>query len=515
MAQPNANNRPSPTALSEDEITDLSLGTPAERAQKNLDMWHKYKTSDVHRAYVHLERAWNLGVRDKDSCQNLVHLMQQENRMHDIQRVLQQAAYSAAEQDDKSLFIDYVHMYHRYTVGYGLQVQDPIINDLTEKLFAPLRPDFSVQNKNDKPHLVYLVPLPNDPKSTLPPIPFEFAKLQKDSEFKISIVMTLAEQDIQQHNPRLIPLIEDAKAQSVSVHFVDLKEEKDSLRQLEIIHDFLVDMNIDILFHMLQIYHDYLIAAMRPARHLIGYEFGHPEWYTSPFIDKVISSHRHLAMESHADNLPVYVGSTRTYAPSKTTLTPESIGVKNGKKIIISSGAKDRLHNDGFWKLVLAVMQSTNYEWVVMGIDNNEKKSLLQGAPADILDRIHCLGYRNDFSEILSLADVYVDTFPVGGGWGLIEAMALKIPCVTYRHNYNRIFNKHQNYFPMQDYADDPEFAIELDGHQMLNRINSFITDDNARTAQIKRQEAILKIVNTPERGIKDLNEALLKIAHS
>ena len=67
----------------------------------------------------------------------------------------------------------------------------------------------------------------------------------------------------------------------------------------------------------------------------------------------------------------------------------------------------------------------------------------------------------------------------------------------------------------MQDYADDPEFAIELDGHQMLNRINSFITDDNARTAQIKRQEAILKIVNTPERGIKDLNEALLKIAHS
>lgn len=515
MAQPNANNRPSPTALSEDEITDLSIGTPAERAQKNLDMWHKYKTSDVHRAYVHLERAWNLGTRDKDSCQNLVHLMQQENRMHDIQRVLQQAAYSAAEQGDKSLFIDYVHMYHRYTVGYGLQVQDPIINDLTEKLFAPLRPDISAHDKNEKPHLVYLVPLPHDPKSTLPPIPFEFTNFQKDSEFKISIVLSLSEQDVAKLNPRLLPLIDKAKERDISIHFVDISPETDKLAQIQKLTDYLTALNIDVLCCFLQLYNDYFTAAMRPARHVVGIEFGHPEWYSSPFIDGITAAHRHLAIEAHTQTLDVCIGVTRVYENTPSTLRSEDIGISSDKKIIISSGAKDRLHTPDFWKLVHAVIQSTNYEWVVMGVDNNEKTQLLQGASAEVLARVHCLGYRDDFSDVLSLADIYVDTFPVGGGYALIEAMALNIPCVTYKHDYNRIFNKHQNYFPMCDYIDDPEFAININGHEMLARINAFMNDDNARAAQIKRQDIVLKIMNTPERGIKELDEALIKIARS
>ena len=108
----------------------------------------------------------------------------------------------------------------------------------------------------------------------------------------------------------------------------------------------------------------------------------------------------------------------------------------------------------------------------------------------------HCLGYRNDFSEVLSLADLYVDTFPVGGGYALIEAMAMNIPCVTYKHNYNTIFKKHNNYFPMHEFAKDQDFAIDINGHAMLARINSFINDDKERDAQIERQNDLLEIIN-------------------
>lgn len=512
MSQAKLQNDLSETEIDRDELKDLSLGTVDERRQKNLDLWSKYRATDLKRAYVHLERAWNLGQRDLDTCKNLVHLMQQEGRMHDIQRVTQQAVYSAAQEKDLNLFIQFMNMYHRNAVGFGLQVQDPILNDLTDKLFSPLQPTFNNRDVDSSPHLAYLVPLAHDPKSTLPPLPFDFAKLQKDSQFTISIVLPLTKEQVERQNPRLMPMIEDVKALNVEIHYIDINLAERSFGQIEKLCNYLVEMDIDILCCLTQIYQDYFVAAMRPARHIIGIEFGHPEWYSSPFLDGITAAHTHLAMEAYTETLDVCIGSTKKFQATPTTLKLSDLGIGEDKKIILSSGAKDRLQNPDFWKLTQAIIQHTDYEWIIMGADENDKKIYLQGVAPDIASRIHCLGYRTDFSEVLALGDIYVDTFPVGGGYALIEAMAREIPCVTYKHNYNKIFRKHHNYFPMYDYVEDKDFAIEISGNEMLQRIVALMTDDSERKKQIKRQEDILKVMNTPERGIDDFNKALLKI---
>lgn len=59
---------------------------------------------------------------------------------------------------------------------------------------------------------------------------------------------------------------------------------------------------------------------------------------------------------------------------------------------------------------------------------------------AELAQRIHCLGNRTDVPRILKTLDLYINSFPLGGGCAIREAMAANLPVLTLRTRWDDQF---------------------------------------------------------------------------
>jgi glycosyltransferase involved in cell wall biosynthesis len=91
---------------------------------------------------------------------------------------------------------------------------------------------------------------------------------------------------------------------------------------------------------------------------------------------------------------------------------------------------------------VLGVLdRHANAVYLVLGIDEFPP-FFPELASGSARRRVLKLGWQSDYLNVLGIADVVVDTFPSGGGIVNLDAAALSIPVVSYRHDYFRRYDQ-------------------------------------------------------------------------
>ena len=130
-----------------------------------------------------------------------------------------------------------------------------------------------------------------------------------------------------------------------------------------------------------------------------------------------------------------------------------------------------------------------------------------------VRSRVRFLKWEPNYLKILAMADIVIDTFPSGGGFVLMDAMALGIPVVSFGNDYMKRFDQ-TDWSVGVEIISIPELIIErgdVDAFQLL--VSRLIADPayRRRTGEECR-ERIFQDRGHPERMVKRYENVYRKI---
>jgi glycosyltransferase involved in cell wall biosynthesis len=174
--------------------------------------------------------------------------------------------------------------------------------------------------------------------------------------------------------------------------------------------------------------------------------------------------------------------------PINTQLIDEKRNIKEylhldqNSKVIVSMGRESYYKDPIFWNLVnRMIKQIDNAVFVVFGCHYESFIGLVPEIYIKEKKIIFC-GFQSDATSYLSSCDIYLNTFPVGGGLTLIESYYAGLPLITYFEKINKqsltvedisfiipelYYHQSENLFPKPG---NPEALLELTKKLILDR---------------------------------------------
>lgn len=106
----------------------------------------------------------------------------------------------------------------------------------------------------------------------------------------------------------------------------------------------------------------------------------------------------------------------------------------SGKVIILSGGSYYKIYdkNDTFFKLSKAVLEACPNSIILFAGTGDQIQMTKKLAEYGLTDKFLLIGYRKDITEIFENADIYLNTFPIGGGLMTQYAAQKGIPVISY-----------------------------------------------------------------------------------
>ena len=395
-----------------------------------------------------------------------------------------------------------VQQLHLWLVQGAISPRDFFLDDYLNTYLPKFCAEdlISSQKKRDQNQIRigYLVPMSLDAKSTLPPIPGELGS-QHSKEFSVTLCIPYPRDVVEQTNPNLVKTLQSTyPADAIVYNTEEYEDEWDRVHSFaKLIHD----LNLDALITMLAIYADSLISYMRPAPKIYAIDAGHPHWYSHRFMDKVFSGHPQFQLEAQTDSIYVPLGFTaraREKAIAKPGQVLEKIEfAKKSHVTLFSSGSNDKFLFDDTWTMVNAILRETGANWLFLGPDPG---FVLGKIDRDFHDLVRTFPRSQNFDHFLKHTDLYVDTFPIGGGYSLLEAFEKGIACALYSHDFSKPFNKRNIYAPYSHISEDPSFASASNRDAFREHIIELANSKELRQKQVELQnEAAPKVLGSDQ----------------
>lgn len=489
---PGAEDAPLPARL---RARGLLEGQPLARAAACLQA----ARDEPEAAVAHLERAWTLGLRDPAILRLLCGAVESLPQAVRIAGHLRDRALEAAQSGTAGEFTQAVLEFQGFAIRHRLPVQEGWLEGAIRRRLPPAPPSPAPPGP---PLLVHVVPQPLDPTSTLPPLAVEIAALQRDPRLRSAVFIPAEEAACRAANPRLFALAAEA---GVALHPSRVQRGTPALARLLLWREELMALGASAVCFHFNALEDGLLAALRPAPLVVGWDHGHPEWYTSPFLDLAFGTHPHGAVEARCPVAFLPLGLTRRHDGVPGALSRSALGLPDGVPLLMTSGSPDKLRSPALRALLQRLLSvRPGLHLLILGDGEAPPPEGCEG-------RWHARGRRQDFAAVLALCDAYMDTVPVGGGLAIAEAMRQGVPCALMHHPMDRIFDKLSGFAAFSYLAADEAIAVRAgDLEALAARALAMLEDAAQRAAQLARQASLLGLITDPARQVARMEEAVL-----
>jgi len=206
----------------------------------------------------------------------------------------------------------------------------------------------------------------------------------------------------------------------------------------------------------------HLLCALKPAPFLVKDVMQQPELSCLP--DLTI----HHSVRTLIEDVGKCINLNSYYTPppvSNQQLKKSDFKIPINSILLASSGRSQKFVNKEFWKCIGSILSSChNVFYIAIGLskDNIDLGFLNK----DIRQRIILPGFCDNVVDILTISDIYIDTFPQGGGYSLAEAMFVGLPCVMFCADYLEPFGvSHLTY---SEILRIPELIVPPHDYNML-----------------------------------------------
>jgi hypothetical protein len=473
-----------------------SSGNLAERREINLALAKEYADDD-RPALGCLERAWLLGERSISVVRELTAKLVKAGRVHDALDRLREAGFDAIRRNDPDDLARAVIHFGDIAHEFDRPMQDDLLSRATIDFLKPYRPHLRETDiaADDAPHqpprlrIGCVLWLDDQSEPVINAIPVELIAHHDRDAFAWHFYSLFSEHEAVAGNPKFTTMIRDIRARDAV--YVPNSEGGTSFERAKRVADRIADDEIDVLILLCQFPSHFLLAALRPAPILLGLNCAVADTNSSIALDGLLSGLRQTLSESLCDatlTTPSYTAlAGRAVAPTPRA----SLELPLHGPLIVTSGRRWKFADPRFWSTVQSALRAREQlHVIVIGLTAEELAGFGIKLDPALARRVRLLGFRTDFRELVAMGDIYLDTFPVGGGYAMFEAITLGLPCVFYRADPRRLASFRTNYSPIADLSDDPDIALERDdGAACLEKLLSLIdaSDERQRTAQSQR----------------------------
>jgi hypothetical protein len=91
--------------------------------------------------------------------------------------------------------------------------------------------------------------------------------------------------------------------------------------------------------------------------------------------------------------------------------------------------------------MVELLEEHANLYWVVIGPQESQISFLAEVLTPAARSKIRFRGWRRDYLGLVAAADLFVDSYPIGGGAFLLDGLAQGLAAVSFRHDYVNAFS--------------------------------------------------------------------------
>jgi hypothetical protein len=237
--------------------------------------------------------------------------------------------------------------------------------------------------------------------------------------------------------------------------------------------------DIFITFAALARFEYYLIASTLPEKiKKVALVYGPPAQFVPPSFDVAIGNSKHSLFDTPIDfyaTLPAFINKEI----KNKTFDRSAIGIPEDAIILMSVGRYTKFQEALFWEIIENILSlHINAYFVCVGA---YEKDINREFNESVASRIVFLGWRSDVELILRCADVYINTFPNGGGYAVREAVVNKIPIVSFKNNYFKKFDQNE-WNPIDEIIGFEDVLFELnDRKSFISMLSKLISDKSYR----------------------------------
>lgn len=483
-----------------------------------------YDVGNFAQSSIHAKRAWIYSDFEVSFAEFYIEVLKKLAAISEIVKVYKQTAMRAAKnlEFEKSINLFNQAFYFKAIYEkkdifeYDFDILSKI-EDVAER-FMPLQPKADSQSAKFK--IAYLTYGLADAGSVFAKIIPLYAKYHDKDMFDIVFFVPERKEQIYSsaHSFDVIRAIEDFGCRVVCA-----RDESDRFKRWLFTIDDIVSFSPDafITFAALARFEYYFIASALPKDiKKIALIYGPPAQFAPPLFDVAIGSSKHPLIDTPLNifrALPDFQDESIMQNSIKNNKLNSQVPDANEDKIcLVSIGRYTKFQNNIFWECIVDILRAkVNAYFVCVGatmeevpaVDNYEK---------DIIDRIKFLGWRTDIDEILKMSDIYVNTFPNGGGYTIREAVKFGIPIVSFRHNYFLEFNQ-DRWNPIDEILTQKDMLVEYGNKNALVQLVCKLIDDKdfrLEYGKICYQEFMENIIK-PETAMKSYEETLMGVLQS
>ncbi|MGE3623289.1 MAG: glycosyltransferase [Bdellovibrionales bacterium] len=470
-------------------------------------------------AYSLQKKSWRIGLRDHSFFKSLRDLGHISIPNDHAWRFLKEALVSAMSHDNKDYILEVINCLHDLAYkAYRARLpytyfQDSLTIEAIRKAAARLRPVLPelLPLENRRLRIGYV--LSGEVGETYSPITditFALADTHEPHAVDVSII-SVHHEDIVRKSAHL----------QAHLHKISKKNQKliflPPTGDLKSLADNLASLSLDALVFTTLSGHQFALAAMRPAYLVVGFGLGEIDLYTSPLLD----------FTAHIVDLPLVDSLCRSYRlpnimPAERYREPArpisrvELGVSDDAFILVSSGRSVKFFSQSYWEAIQSILTARTQVYVVlMGPTYDELSEWLSAHfPSDLLKRVRFLGWRDDHAEVLKACDAMLDTFPMGGGYTLIEAMHLGIPTVLCHNKVEDFLELYdeKRWMPVGEAVEDPLLSFDWDDKDgIIKAVLRLIDQPDLRTKLGEDVRKIAQVRRSIKPTVKELEVLVRK----
>ena len=189
-------------------------------------------------------------------------------------------------------------------------------------------------------------------------------------------------------------------------------------------------------------FRNYFVAALRPAPVAVSLHQGPSPQYTWHDFDHAISWFRTNITDCPADCSHVPLELEFPARGSVKPATRADLGVPEGATVMLSGGRWPKFQDRDYWRAMVELLEEhADLYWVVIGPEERQIPFLAEVLTPAARARVRFRGWQRDYLGLVAAADIFVDSYPIGGGAFLLDGLSQDLPAVSFGHDYVAAFS--------------------------------------------------------------------------
>lgn len=490
---------------------NLELATALwESTDQHLQEW----------GYTSAERAWIQSGFSKDVFPVYLNYLEKRQDIEKIRTCYKQLGLDALYREHYSDAIKYFNLW-QYCYNFYLNIDkyeyDFVLLDLIEKRLAAYKnnsTDSLSQKKPEKIRVAYLVSGLSSSTSIVPKMLLTMLTHHDFSHFEISVFTTETYHSTLRSSGRIF--INQFKELGCKIYFTPhfVFENNKIFSIAKKINS--LKPHILVTFAALADFEQFFIFSLKPAPVRIGFVLGSPAQFISPSFDYGISWINHIILDCPVPCLNSGITHMPKERPEKK-LTKADFGIPEKTTVLISSGRYVKFQDVDFLRTVTELLKEhPDLHYIIIGPTKDQIPSMNTHESEEIKNQIHIFEWNDHYEDYLSIADIYIDTYPSGGGITLYDAAILRLPIISFRDDYSHKFDQ-STWNPAEEiFPHDSIILINRgDFSQLKSSIRELYQDHRLRIEQgNKAYDATMLIRHRIGDNVKKIESLYTKLVH-